>query len=181
MDSFSDLVRARRSIRSYSGRVIDQKDLDKCAEAARYAPSACNSQPWKFIIVNDSAVKKDIANKVFSGIYSMNSFAADAAAYIVIVSERTKLAASVAGALIRTDFGQIDLGIAYSHISLQAQALGIGSCALGWFDSKALKRILRIPHATSAGLIVALGYSSGCVLPERKLKDRCRTISLNHY
>ncbi len=58
MNTFKELVKSRRSIRSYLGRRIDPEKLELCAEAALYSPSACNSQPWKFIIVNDNSAKE---------------------------------------------------------------------------------------------------------------------------
>ena len=181
MNSFSELVRSRRSIRSYMDLEIEQKKLEECVEAARHSPSACNSQPWKFIIVNDAAIKEKIKNTVFSGPYSMNSFASGAASYIVIISEKTKLPARIAGYLMHANFRQIDLGIACSHIVLQAQELGIVSCILGWFDQRAVRRILRVPRSVRIELIIALGYNNQKSLPEKKYKNRNEVISHNRY
>ncbi|MDP8257923.1 MAG: nitroreductase family protein [Candidatus Aadella gelida] len=181
MNTFKELVKSRRSIRSYLGRRIDPEKLELCAEAALYSPSACNSQPWKFIIVNDNSAKEKMRSSVFSGLYNMNSFASNAAAYIVLISKKTKLPASIAGYLMRTDFRQIDLGIACSNIVLQAEDLGIGSCILGWFDQRAARRILNIPRLVNIDLIIALGYTDQGPSSERRLKDRDETVSYDRY
>ena len=76
--NFLELVKKRRSVRRYSKGKVPREVIDRCLEAARLAPSACNAQPWYFIAVDDEKLKNELANKAFSGIYSMNSFAKDA-------------------------------------------------------------------------------------------------------
>ena len=179
--SFLDLVKSRRSIRTYDKRAIDKKDLELCIEAGRYAPSACNSQPWKFIIIDDAAKKKMIATCVFSGLYSMNSFANDAAAFIALVSEEMKFPAWAGGVFRHTDFKRIDIGIACEHLVLQAQELGIGTCILGWFNEKRLKKILSVPLSKKIELVISLGYPLPAKIPGKHLKDKNEVISFNEY
>jgi len=181
MQTFIDLAKSRRSIRAYKDQEIPQKDLLLIAENARYAPSACNSQPWKFIIVDSMDKKEKIANEVLSGIYKMNSFAKNAPAFIAIVSEKVKLPAWLGSKLRRTNFARIDLGIASSHIALQAQELGIGTCLLGWFNERKLKRILNVPRSKRIELLIALGYPKENELPKRNLKNTDEVISCNNY
>lgn len=50
---FLDLAKSRRSVRAYTDKNIERKDLELCVEAARHAPSACNAQPWSFVIIDD--------------------------------------------------------------------------------------------------------------------------------
>ena len=87
--NFIELVKSRRSVREFTNRAIERSSLELCVEAARYAPSACNSQPWKFIIVDDPTRKNEISENIFSGIYDMNTFAREAAAFIVLISKKT--------------------------------------------------------------------------------------------
>jgi len=171
MENLLELIKSRRSVRKFSGQQIDRKHLELCVEAARYAPSACNAQPWKLIIVNDPQEVKSIADRVFSGHYSMNTFARESAALIAIVSERQKLAPRLGGIVRRTDFRLIDIGIACEHLVLQATELGIGTCLLGWFNEKELKRSLSIPSSKKIYLVIALGYPAETEYKERKLKD----------
>lgn len=50
---FSELVKTRQSVRNFDGRSVEREILDRCLEAARMAPSACNAQPWKFVMVDE--------------------------------------------------------------------------------------------------------------------------------
>jgi len=179
--TFIDLAKARRSVRAYDKRSIKREDLELCVDAARHSPSACHSQPWKFIVIDDPAKREVIAKTIFSDHYDMNAFARDAAAFIAIVSENVKLPVWLGGRLRQTDFRRIDVGIACSHIVLQAQELGIGTCILGWFDEKKLKRVLSVPFYKKVELLIALGYPLQDDLPEKQLKSRDHTVSFNIY
>ncbi|MFH1878411.1 MAG: nitroreductase family protein [Candidatus Omnitrophota bacterium] len=181
-DSIFNLIKARRSIRAYGKKHIPIRDIELCAEAARYAPSACNSQPWKFIIVTEPSIKKKISEKAFSGIFKMNSFAKYADAYIIVISDTLKFPAWLGGKLRGTDFRKIDTGIACSHIILQAQELGIGTCVLGWFNERVIKRSLHVPLNKKVELIIALGYTDqGSFMKGKNLKDKKQTIFSNTY
>ena len=73
--TFFELVKRRKSTRKYSSLPLPREAIDRCLEAARLAPSACNSQPWSFIIVDQPDLKNTLADKAFSGIYSGVGFA----------------------------------------------------------------------------------------------------------
>jgi len=153
-----DLIKKRRSVRSYLDKPIPKKDLAKCIEAARLAPSACNAQPWKFIIVDEPKLKNKVTEKAFSGIYSMNKFAGGASALVVVISEKQKFASAIAGQFRGTKYYLLDVGIACEHFILQAEELGIGSCWIGWFNEKAIKKELNIPRQKKIDTVISLGY-----------------------
>ncbi len=181
MSDFLELVKSRRSVRAFGGRAIRRADLELCVEAARYAPSACNSQAWKFIVIDDAEKKQQVAEKAFSGLYGMNAFAREAAAFIAVISEKLKFPAWAGGKLRNTDFRRIDIGIACEHIALQARELGIGTCILGWFDERRLKKIFRVPRGKKIELVIAMGYPAQPKLPEKYLKDKGEVVSFNGY
>jgi len=131
--------------------------------------------------VDDDTIRNRIDEAVFSGFYTLNSFARQAPALIVQVSERIKISAWIGGKLKNMDFRRIDTGIACSHIVLQAQELGLGTCILGWFDEKKLKKILQIPRSGKVELVIAIGYQDKAPSREKMLKDRGKTLSLNKY
>ena len=155
---FSELVNKRISVRRYKDLPIDDDSIRICLEAARLAPSACNSQPWRFIVVNDKDLKEKLSNKAFSGIYSMNAFAKGAPVIIAVVSERATFLANIGGRFRGTSYYLIDIGIACEHLVLQAAELGIGTCMLGWFNEKAVKETLGIPRQKKVDLLISLGY-----------------------
>ena len=63
---FSTLVKVRQSDRRYKPQAVEADKIDLCIEAARLAPSACNSQPWRFIVVDDEALRAEIADAAAS-------------------------------------------------------------------------------------------------------------------
>ena len=181
MESFLELSKTRRSIRKYSGQKVLREDLEKCVEAARYSPSACNSQPWKFLIVDDPAMLEAVARASFPDLYNMNAFAKEASAFICIIGASTKPPAWLGGKLRRTDFRKIDIGISCAHLVLEARDLGLGTCILGWFDERKLKRLLGVPYVKKIELLIAVGYPSSTALREKAMKKVNEVISFNGY
>jgi nitroreductase len=166
---FLELVRARQSIRSYIQKPIEREMLLKCIEAARLAPSACNAQPWKFIVIDDRDLIIEIAQKICHSVYAINKFIKYAGALVVVVSDKERFLRKV-GAYIRgTNYYLIDIGIACEHLLLQATELGLGSCWIGWFDEKRLKKILSVPRDKKIDVVISLGNYR-----ENKLKIKSR-------
>ena len=153
-----DLIRHRRSIRRYLDKPVEREKIMLCLEAARLAPSACNSQPWKFIVVDDRELKDRLCRAAFSGIYSVFSFAKKAPVIVAVVSEKAKFIARVGGLLRGTKYYLIDIGIACEHFVLQAEELGLGTCWLGWFNERAVKSILNVPKDKRIDVLLAVGY-----------------------
>ena len=168
--SFLDLVRKRQSCRHYRNDPVERDLIDRCLEAARLAPSACNSQPWSFIVVDSEPLRTELARAAFSGIYSMNKFCMDAPVLVVVVTERSKYVARLGGHLRGVQYALIDLGIACQHFDLQAAELGLGSCWLGWFNERAVKRLLGLPRSAKLDVMFSLGYPVDGALREKKRK-----------
>lgn len=157
MKSFFDLVNTRESCRKYLDKSVEKEKLIKCIEAARSAPSACNSQPWHFVVVNN----KELASKVALCLQDkiMNKFTNQCSAFIVVIQEGGNLT-SRAGAIMKNqDYRSVDIGIATEHICLAATEQGLGTCVLGWFKEKELKKLLKISGSKRIRLVVAIGYS----------------------
>ena len=153
-----DLIRHRRSIRHFLDKLVEREKLMLCLEAARLAPSAANSQPWKFIVIDDRELKDKLGDAAFGGIYSVMSFARKAPVIVAVVSERAKFLARMGGLFRGTSFCLIDIGIACEHFVLQAEELDLGTCWLGWFNEGAVKSILNVPGDRKIDVMIALGY-----------------------
>jgi len=153
-----DLLKHRISIRDFLDRPVERKEIMMCLEAARLAPSACNSQPWKFIVVDDRQLKDKLGDAAFRGIYSMNSFCKMAPVMVVVVSEKSKFSARIGGMFRGTKYYLIDIGVAIEHFVLQAEDLGLGTCWIGWFNERAVKSVLEIPNRKKIDILIALGY-----------------------
>jgi len=170
MPNFLDLVKKRCSVRSYSDRSVSRDDIDTCLEAARLAPSACNSQPWSFIVVDNKEKKDTLADEAFSGLYSMCAFAKEAPVLVVVITERSSYAATLGSFLKGTQYNLIDIGISCEHFLLQAAELGLGTCWIGWFDEKKVKRYLGLPKGAHVDTIISLGYPRDESIPEKNRK-----------
>ena len=174
-----ELIHQRRSVRRYADRPVPKEDILKCIEAARLAPSACNSQPWHFIVIDEPALKNRVADKIFSGIYNMNQFAKAAPVLVAVVSEKVKLLAAIGGQVRNTRYELVDIGIACEHFILQAQELGIGSCWIGWFDEKALKKEMDLPAHKKIDIVIALGYPAEDKIVPKTRKSTNEISSFN--
>ena len=153
-----DILKRRKSVRDFIDNPVEREKIMLCLESARIAPSACNSQPWKFIIVDDTQLKSKLCDAAFSGIYLSNSFCKKAPVIVVVVSEKSKFLARIGGMFRGTEYHLIDTGIACEHFVLQAVDLGLGTCWIGWFDEQAVKPILNIPPRKKLDILIALGY-----------------------
>ena len=174
--SFMDLVKKRESTRSYSPKPVTREQIDLCLEAARLAPSACNSQPWSFIVVDDEARKNEIVDKTMTKLFSMNKFVKTAPVLIVVITEHSVYSARMGGALRNVKYNLIDIGIACDHLTLQAAELGLGTCWLGWFYEKEMKKILGLPKSTKIDVVLSLGYPVGNEPPRPKIRKSLEEI-----
>jgi nitroreductase len=175
-----DLIISRQSDRKYSDKTIEKEKLDRIVEAGRMAPSACNAQPWKFIVVNHPELVVKIAETASAKLIGMNGFVAQAPVILVIVREKPNMSSKVGSTIKNKDYSLIDIGIAAENICLQAKAEGIGSCIIGWFDERMMKKHLDIPKSKRVELIITLGYS----LSEKREKRRKpveEIVSFNKY
>jgi len=158
MTTFIDLVRSRRSIRRFLPRPVEREKILACLEAARLAPSARNAQTWRFLVVDDPGLKDKLCREAFSGIYSASRFAAQAPVVIVILARKDLVVHHLGGGLQRTKFHLIDIGIAGEHLVLQAEELGLGTCWMGWFNSRRARNALKIPRKYKVMALMPIGY-----------------------
>lgn len=157
--SFLDLVLRRRSARKYLSTPVERERLERCLEAARLAPSSCNGQPWKFIVVDDPAKKAVVAQETY-GPLSVNHFTLQVPVLVLVVAETT-LGPSMAGSIVRgVPLHYIDIGIAVEHFCLQAAEEGLGTCILGWLKSRRIHRLLNIPRHKKIALAIAVAIAT---------------------
>ncbi|MFC1861056.1 nitroreductase family protein [Chloroflexota bacterium] len=180
--TITDLIKHRKSIREFLDKPVEREKIVTCLEAARLAPSACNSQPWKFIIVDDRQLKDKLCDAAFSGIYSIKSFCKAAPVIAVIVSERSNFLAGIGGMFRGTKYYLMDIGITGEHFVLQAEELGLGTCWIGWLNERAIKPLLNIPQNRKIDILIALGYYDiDKVRSEHKREPLKKISSFNCY
>jgi nitroreductase len=142
-----EAIRNRRSIRRYHKRDVPDEKLMQVLEAGRWAPSAHNSQPRKFIVIKDEKTRNELAR-----IAPYGSFLADAPAAIAVVIDPSS-----------SNHPVEDGAAATQNMLLAAHALGLGSCWIGSYGSgyeDGAKRILGIPNDRRLLSLISLGYAA---------------------
>lgn len=147
---FYEVIRTRRSIRSYKPDPIPEEVLMRIMDAARIAPSGSNRQPWKFIVVKDEELRKRLAAACHN-----QTFIAEAP--VIIVACGYNIHWNRGGYM--GDLSMlIDVSIAFTHLILAARAEGLGTCWIGAFDNEEVKKILGVPEDVNVVAITPLGY-----------------------
>ncbi len=179
--NFLELVKSRQSDRAYdSNRPVEMEKLEYILEAVRLAPSACNAQPWKFIVVNEPELVKETASCVADKALGMNHFAFQAPVFIVVLEEAANFTSKLGGAVKQKHFPHIDLGIAAAHLTLAAAEQGLGTCIVGWINENKIRKVLNIPSSKRPVLVITLGYSTQA-MREKKRKKSEDVVSYNKY
>lgn len=152
---FFEVVKKRRSIRSYTGEAIPRENLEKIIDAGRLAASGRNRQPWAFVVVTKPELIEAISNLMNPGLQGSGAFVA------VVVDP--------------TDYYHVqDASAAIENILLAAAALGYGSCWLEGNTSRyedALKTILNIPGTLKLQTMVSIGVANQQSEPDKKALD----------
>lgn len=160
---FEELILKRQSDRKYAPGKVSTEDIMKCIEAARMSPSACNAQPWKFVVVDDRGKLNEMADAAEG--MGMNKFTHGVPVMVAVILEKMNFSAKVGSLVKNKDYCMLDLGMAVEHFCLQAADLGLGTCIMGWFDEKKIASLLGVPRGKRIPLIIALGHPEG---PTRK-------------
>ena len=179
--NFLALATKRQSVRGYLDKPVEKEKVERCLEAARLAPSACNSQSWSFIVIDNPELKNAVADQTSNKMLPLNHFTKQAPVLIAIVLEKAKVIAQIGGNIKNKEFPLIDIGIAAEHICLQAASEGLGTCMLGWFNEKKVKQLLNMPSRKRVLLIITLGYPSNNRIRLKKRKELKEIVRYNSY
>ena len=140
----------RWSPRSFADREVSRADLKRVFEAARWAPSSGNAQPWRFIVGTQGT---ETHAKLTSVLASFNKEWASKAPVLILGTTNAVNARGAANA-----YAMYDLGAAAVSITLAAEALGLATHQMAGFDHDAARREFGIPEAYAIGSVMALGY-----------------------
>ena len=178
---FYEIVSKRQSTRAYdTSRMVDREIIARILEAARLSPSACNAQPWHFIVVDEPELKNKVADAASAKLLGMNHFTKQAPVHIIVVEEKVNISSGIGGIVKDKHFAFLDIGIAAAHICLAAEAEGLGSCILGWFAESKMKKLLNIPDNRRVVLDIVIGYPAQ-PLRTKKRKPAEEVITYNTY
>ena len=155
-----ELSKQRFSARKYTDEKVSESDLEYILETVRMAPSACNKQPWKFVVVESEAAKHQLQE-----CYNREWFVT-APLYILCLRNKEQN-------WVRNDgkqHGDIDVAIATEHLCLAAAERGLGTCWVCNFDASLCKEILQLPAEEEPAVIVPIGHIS----PDCPQKEKVR-------
>jgi nitroreductase len=145
------VLHQRWSARSFSEREVRAADLERVFEAARWAASSSNEQPWRFLVgARDSITHRKIAS-ILGG---LNKEWAPNAPVLILGTANTKFARNGSP----NAYALYDLGAATSYLTLQAAELGMVTHQMAGYDHEAARQLLEIPESFALGTVVALGY-----------------------
>jgi len=150
----------RWSPRSFADREVSRDTLAKVFEAARWAASSYNEQPWRFLVGTRGS---DTYNKIFASLGEFNQKWAGTAPVLILGTALGKFSHN--GTPNR--HALYDLGAASSYMTLEAASLGLATHQMAGFDAEKARELLGIPADSVIGAVIALGYQDQ---PE-KLRD----------
>jgi nitroreductase len=150
-----EVIRTRRSIRQYTQEPVSEEDINKILEAGRWAPSANNSQPWKFIVLRSREVRKKLA-----GALAWGGFLSQAAVGIAVIIDEGASTHPVE-----------DGAVATQNMLLEAHSLGLGGCWIGVYGSlyeANASKVLNVPVGKRLLSVIAIGHPAETPRKTRK-------------
>lgn len=147
-----EAIKNRRSIRAYTSEEVSKEDVKTLIDAARWAPSAGNLQPWEFIIVRDAEIKHILSTAALN-----QTFIEEAPVVVVVCANETRSGCRY-GSRGMTVYCLQDTAAATENLLLTAYMLGLGTCWVGAFHEKEVNKLLDLPEGVRAVAIVPIGH-----------------------
>ena len=193
--SLNDVIKKRRSVRKYLPQIVPGEVVLEVLVAAGWAPSAHNSQPWRFIILENPSVKRELA-EAMADVWVADVEKDGARIDVKMRQERVDRFANAPALILacitmdglrkfpdqkrqmfERDLAQQSLGAAMQNLLLTTHALGLGAC---WFCApgfckETVRKVLGIPKALEPEAFVIMGYSAETpsVPPKKPLEEYC--------
>lgn len=161
-----DQIKDRRSSRSYLSKPLEAEKIKSLFEAARWAPSAMNDQPWTYVFATKG--EGELWVKLYSMLNDGNRLWAGNAPLLILSMARNTY----------RNYGTpnptalYDLGAANAFLSLQATELGLNAHQMGGYNREKTRELLNIPDTYDLGVIIAVGYPGGPELLPEALRER---------
>jgi nitroreductase len=141
-----EAIRARRSIRLYKPDPVPEELLRQVLDAAHWAPSAANLQPWQFVVVTDAGLRRELGKHARIFILRFKHV------------EHAPVVIAILGNPAASRWHRIDCSLAGANIMLAAHALGLGTCWIGAFYKDRVQKTLGIPAGLDVVGLITLGF-----------------------
>jgi nitroreductase len=172
-----EAIQNRRSVREFSTRPIPATSVARLRDALRFAPSACNLQPWQFVLVTAPQLRDEVAK-----VANEQLFIAEAPLLVVACGFPDQAYQHMGGHDNSID---IDVAIALDHLTLAAVAEGLGTCWIGAFDEGKVKTLLRIPTEAKIVAMMPIGFprveTSIHVIADDARKDEASVFAEDYF
>jgi nitroreductase len=157
-----EAIKGRRSIRAFQNKAVLPKIIEELIDAATWAPSAGNIQPWEFIIIRESKIKKSLAEA------ALNQSSIEEAPVIIIVCANENRSSEGYETRGKTLYCIQDTAAATENLLLFAYSIGLGTCWIGAFREEEVKEILKIPDGIRPVAMIPVGYPAEIPMPRRR-------------
>ena len=166
-----EAIKGRRSIRNFKKQNIPEETITQLVEAASYAPSAGNIQPWQFIIIRNPTIKKKLAES------ALNQAHIKQAPIVIVVCADEKRSSMGYGTRGKTLYCLQDTAAATQNILLTAHSLGLGTCWVGAFNEDDAREAVNAPEGVRPVAMIPVG------IPDGNPKQRSRKLlsQITHY
>jgi len=157
---FMTMMQTRKSIRAYEDKPVAREDLVKIVEAGRLTPSACNSQPWKFIVVDEPEAKAKVCDGLMcNDSHTGSPWREQVPAFIMLVEQKANVKPAVIAHYKDSQrFAQGDIGAACMNMAHMAMELGLSTCIIGMNEQEKMAAHFGIPEGHEVRLVLAVGY-----------------------
>ncbi|MCK5250686.1 MAG: nitroreductase family protein [Spirochaetaceae bacterium] len=163
--NITELIKYRKSVRSWANKDLRPETVEKIIDAARFAPSARNCQDWRVLAVDNPDLRRQLAD-----IAGGQRFVGEAPVVLAICGDSSSGEMSC-----RMPRSVVDATILIDHITLVAAAEGLGTCWIGSFDQDACRKLLRLPEGWNVVELLPLGYPAD-PSPVEKSRNSVRDI-----
>jgi nitroreductase len=147
-----EAIKGRRSIRAFKNQDVPAETVEELIDAARWAPSAGNIQPWEFIIVRKPRIRRRLVEAALGQMFI------EEAPVVIIVCADEECSSQGYGVRGKTLYCIQDTAAAIQNIHLTACSLGLGTCWVGAFREEETREILKIPRGMRPVAIIPVGY-----------------------
>jgi nitroreductase len=182
---FLEMMKQRRSCRAFNAeKTVSREDLLRIVEAGRLSPSGCNSQPWKFIVVDSPEAKAKLCDAIVLANGSTGApWRHQVSAFIILVEQKAKVMPIVEEYYRTTQrFAQGDIGAACMNMCHEAFDLGLATCMIGMNDQAKMEQYFGIPHGHEARVVLAVGYAADPDAPVNKVRKPLEEVcSFNQW
>ncbi|NOZ82059.1 MAG: nitroreductase family protein [Candidatus Micrarchaeota archaeon] len=164
-----EIILSRRSVRKYTKQEVSEKDILDLIDAARFAPSAGNRQPWEFIIVTDEKTRKALTEACFNQEWMMQ------APVFIVACINMKIASATYGERGVRLYCIQSVAAAIQNMLLLAEAKGLGTCWVGAFSEQKVSLILECPEYIRPCAIITVGHPAE--VPETPFRNSVKDIT----